>query len=55
MSDGHWRNESQSGDALDNRDVKCTNQSGSGKQPEFFGLDDPRDLEKLIVIAIIGN
>ncbi|XP_075256222.1 uncharacterized protein LOC142348674 isoform X1 [Convolutriloba macropyga] len=35
-----WRNESQPGNALDERDETCTAQSRPGKQPEFLGIDD---------------
>ena len=35
-----WRNESQPGNALDERDEICTAQSRPGRQPEFLGLDD---------------
>ena len=35
-----WRNESQPGNALDERDERCTAQSRPGQQPEFEGIDD---------------
>ena len=35
-----WRNETQPGNALDERDEQCTAQSRPGKQPEYLGIDD---------------
>ncbi|XP_075265163.1 uncharacterized protein LOC142357408 [Convolutriloba macropyga] len=35
-----WRNETQPGNALDERDERCTAQSRPGRQPEFLGADD---------------
>ena len=38
--DSIWRNETQPGNTLDQRDEMCTAQSRPGKQPEFLGIDD---------------
>ena len=35
-----WRNESQPGNTLDERDEQCTAQSRPGMQPEYLGIDD---------------
>ena len=40
IPDAMWRNETQPGNALDERDEQCTAQSRPGKQPEFLGVDD---------------
>ncbi|XP_075244042.1 uncharacterized protein LOC142338256 [Convolutriloba macropyga] len=40
MPDGMWRNESQPGNTLDERDEQCTAQSRPGIQPEYLGIDD---------------
>ena len=40
LKDEMWRNETQPGNTLDDRDEMCTAQSRPGKQPEYLGVDD---------------
>ncbi|XP_075254501.1 uncharacterized protein LOC142345925 [Convolutriloba macropyga] len=40
MPESLWRNETQPGNALDERDEQCTAQSRPGRQPEYLGIDD---------------